>query len=128
MIVLLVPFNNSDKIIHTLYRHGPKDVINVLFYSILWIIIHAAIHEYTWEVNVFVLISIYILGDVLCISQRTARKLRLSKTKHHKYYDSGFLVMFYFGSLLWGWNFIIKEGYLTNWSLLWEAFPHDLMQ
>lgn len=98
----------QDKIIHTLYRHGPKDTINVLFYSILWIIIHAAIHEYTWE--------------------RTARKLRLSKTKHYKYYDSGFLVMFYFVSLLWGWNFIIREGYLTNWSLLWEAFPHELME
>jgi len=39
-----------DKVIQTFYRHGPKDAINVIFYSVLWIIIHAVVHEYIWEV------------------------------------------------------------------------------
>ena len=40
-------------IVNILYRHGVKDAINVLFYSILWIIVHAVIHEYTWEVRAY---------------------------------------------------------------------------
>ena len=43
-----------DKAIQTFYRHGPKDAINVLFYSVLWIIIHAVVHEYIWEVQNYV--------------------------------------------------------------------------
>lgn len=72
--------------------------------------------------------ALYAPGYAVLILQRTARKLRLSKMKHYKYYDSGFLMIFYFISVLWGCNFIIKEGYLTNWTILWEGFPHDLMQ
>ncbi|XP_065897830.1 translocating chain-associated membrane protein 1-like [Dysidea avara] len=98
----------QDKAIQTFYRHGPKDAINVLFYSVLWIIIHAVVHEYIWE--------------------RTARKLHLSKTKHHKYYDSGFLIVFYLLSLVWGCNIIFNEGYLIDVTQLWNDFPHDMMK
>ena len=40
--------------------------------------------------------------------QRTAKRLRLSKVKVAKYYDSGSLVVFYLVSLVWGINYIIK--------------------
>ena len=40
--------------------------------------------------------------------QRTAKRLRLSKVKVAKYYDSGSLMAFYLVSLVWGINYIIK--------------------
>ena len=43
--------------------------------------------------------------------QRTAKRLRLSKVKVAKYYDSGSLMAFYLVSLVWGINYIIKVGY-----------------
>lgn len=92
----------------TMYQHGWKDLVNVVFYCMVWIIIHALIQEYIWE--------------------RTVKRLRLSKVKTGKYYDSGCLVVFYLMCLIWGVDFVIKEGYLWNWSLLWEDYPHTLMR
>lgn len=46
--------------------------------------------------------------------QRTAKRLRLSKVKVAKYYDSGSLVVFYLVSLVWGINYIIKVSYLSR--------------
>ncbi len=37
----------------TFYQHGWKDVLNIAFYSLVWIIIHALVQEYIWEVNIF---------------------------------------------------------------------------
>ncbi len=35
----------------TYYQHGPRDGVNVLFYSLVWIILHALAQEYIWEVG-----------------------------------------------------------------------------
>ena len=33
------------------YKHGPGDFLNVIFYAMVWIIIHALLQEYIWEVS-----------------------------------------------------------------------------
>ena len=38
----------------TYYMHGPFDVFNVVFYAMVWIIIHALLQEYIWEVCRFI--------------------------------------------------------------------------
>ena len=48
-----------------------------------------------------------------CI-QRTVKRLRLSKVKVAKYYDSGSLVVFYLVSLVWGINHIVKVSSVTS--------------
>lgn len=35
----------------TLYQHGLVDIYNLTFYSLVWIIIHALLQEYIWEVG-----------------------------------------------------------------------------
>lgn len=35
----------------TFYRHGVLDVINVVFYALIWIAVHALVQEYIWEVS-----------------------------------------------------------------------------
>ena len=40
--------------------------------------------------------------------QKTGKRLRLSKLKLSKYYDSGSLVVFYLVSVVWGIDHIIK--------------------
>lgn len=43
----------------TMYRHGYGDVHNVIFYSMVWIIIHALLQEYIWEVCVYNIIMVF---------------------------------------------------------------------
>ena len=59
--------------------------------------------------------------------QRTVRKLKLSKIRTSKYYDSGLLVVFYLLSVLWGLDHIVKEGYCWNIQLIWQGYPHSQM-
>lgn len=92
----------------TVYHHGMLDALNVLFYAMVWIIIHALLQEYIWE--------------------RTVKRLHLSKVKTSKYYDSGCLVVFYFVSLVWGLDYLIKENLLLNPAQLWDGYPHDQMK
>jgi hypothetical protein len=35
----------------TFYEHGVLDALNVVFYALVWIIIHALLQEYVWEVR-----------------------------------------------------------------------------
>ena len=44
----------------TMYEHGGGDVLNVVFYSLVWIIIHALLQEYIWEVCVCVCVCVYV--------------------------------------------------------------------
>ncbi|XP_003386011.1 PREDICTED: translocating chain-associated membrane protein 1-like 1 [Amphimedon queenslandica] len=93
----------------TFYRHGWGDALNVVFYSLIWIIIHAIIQEYIWE--------------------RTVKRLRLSKTKTSKYLDSGSMLVFYGISLVMGVDHIMKGQYALNFgSELWTGYPHTLMK
>lgn len=34
-----------------MYEYGFGDLYNMVFYSLVWIILHAVIHEYIWEVR-----------------------------------------------------------------------------
>ena len=45
----------------TFYRHGELDVINVVFYALIWIAVHALVQEYIWEVSGS--------GAILCINE-----------------------------------------------------------
>ena len=56
------------------------------------------------------------------------KKLHLSKVKTSKYYDSGCLVVFYFVSLVWGLDYLVKEKLFLSPAQLWEGYPHDQMQ
>eukprot|EP00731_Ephydatia_muelleri_P010307 Em0005g893a len=106
------PRTGSARVEHrdplTLYHHGVLDALNVLFYTMVWIIIHALLQEYIWE--------------------RTVKRLHLSKVKTSKYYDSGCLVVFYFVSLVWGLDYLVKENLLLNPAQLWVGYPHDQMK
>lgn len=90
------------------YQHGYLDFLNAAFYALVWIIIHALLQEYIWE--------------------RTAKRLHLSKAKLSKYYDSGCLVAFFFLSLVWGVNYIIKENFFWEWNRLYIGYPHTMMR
>ena len=65
--------------------------------------------------------------ELIC-TQRTVKRLHLSKVKTNKYYDSGCLVVFYLVSVVWGTDIILSSGYATNPSLLWVDYPHTLMR
>ena len=97
----------------TFYQHGVLDILNVVFYALVWIIIHALLQEYIWEVRGLVKSFYTAFYNCMCVfvfgpPQRTVKRLRLSKVKIAKYYDSGSLVVFYLVSLIWGINHIIK--------------------
>lgn len=35
----------------TTYTNGPKDFCTIFFYSMAWIVVHAIIQEYIWDVS-----------------------------------------------------------------------------
>ena len=107
----------------TMYYHGIEDISNVAFYCLVWIIIHALLQEYIWEVMGW---CVGVLFSPI-VPQRTVKRLHLSKVKTSKYYDSGCLVVFYLVSVVWGLDIIITSGYATDPSLLWIKYPHSLM-
>lgn len=43
---------DKREVVETYYRHGLSDILNVVFYGMVWIIIHALLQEYIWEVCV----------------------------------------------------------------------------
>ena len=114
----------------TMYLHGVGDLLNIFFYMLVWIIVHAMLQEYLWEViftthshahmhttlsllSQFMFPTQFIIPlDILIFShfhvQRMSRRLHLSKSKTAKYLDSGMLVVFYALSLVWGVDHIIK--------------------
>ena len=111
----------------TMYYHGHEDMYNVAFYCLVWIIIHALLQEYIWEVWWSTTTQYYCNLDN-CSTQRTVKRLHLSKVKTSKYYDSGCLVVFYLVSVVWGLDIIFTSGYAVNPSLLWVDYPHTLMR
>nr|KAG5698887.1 hypothetical protein BaRGS_006781 [Batillaria attramentaria] len=53
------------------------------------------------------------------------RKMHLSKVKHSKFNESGQLLVFYAASAIWGADLILREGYVTGISQLWEGYPDE---
>ncbi|XP_070208733.1 LOW QUALITY PROTEIN: translocating chain-associated membrane protein 1-like 1 [Littorina saxatilis] len=87
------------------YTWGKKDVFSVFFYFLICVVVHAVIQEY--------------------ILDKMNRKMHLSKVKHSKFNESGQLLVFYLSSVVWGADIILREGYVTGISQLWEGYPQD---
>lgn len=59
--------------------------------------------------------------------QKISKKLHLSKFKLSRFNDSSQLLVFYLMSCVWGLDVIIREGYFSQLSLLWDKFPDHPM-
>jgi len=89
------------------YDSGWKDWCCVFFYTLICIIMHALLQEYLIE--------------------KISKKLHLSKFKLARFNDSCQLLVFYLMSCIWGLDVIIREGYFSQLSLLWDQFPEHPM-
>lgn len=89
------------------YESGWKDWCCVFFYTLICIILHALLQEYFID--------------------KVSKKLHLSKFKLGRFNDSCQLLVFYLISLVWGFDVIIREGYIGQISLLWDKFPEHSM-
>ncbi|XP_004529334.1 translocating chain-associated membrane protein 1-like 1 [Ceratitis capitata] len=89
------------------YVAGIKDYCAIFFYTLTCIIMHAIIQEY--------------------ILDKVSKKLHLSKFKLSLFNESGQLIVFYIFSFVMGANVILREGYLSKFSQLWEGFPNHPM-
>lgn len=49
MIIFLFYLGSED--LPTTYTNGPKDFCTIFFYSLAWIVVHAIIQEYIWDVR-----------------------------------------------------------------------------
>ncbi|KAI1895688.1 hypothetical protein AGOR_G00108800 [Albula goreensis] len=88
----------------SLYHYGWRDCVTILFYFLITIILHAVVQEYVLD--------------------KINRRLHLSKSKNTKFNESGQLCVFHLVSSVWSLYVIIMEGYLLNFSSLWENYPH----
>lgn len=89
------------------YESGWKDWCSVFFYTLICIIMHALLQEYFID--------------------KVSKKLHLSKFKLARFNDSCQLLVFYLISLVWGFDVIVREGYIRQFSLLWDQFPNHAM-
>jgi len=89
------------------YESGWKDWCCVFFYTLICIIMHALLQEYFID--------------------KVSKKLHLSKFKLSRFNDSCQLLAFYLISFVWGFDVIIREGYIGRISLLWDQFPDHQM-
>lgn len=60
-------------------------------------------------------------------TQKISKKLHLSKFKLARFNDSCQLLVFYLMSCVWGLDVIIREGYFSQLSLLYDQFPNHQM-
>lgn len=86
-----------------LYSSGMKDFAAVFFYSLICIVIHAIIQEY--------------------ILDKVTKRLHLSKSKLAIFTTSGQSAIFYLISVFWGYDILIKEHIIPDFSLLWSLYP-----
>lgn len=89
------------------YMPGVKDYCAIIFYTLTCIICHAILQEFVLD--------------------KISKKLHLSKYKLLLFSSSGQLVTFFLISFFWGANVILREGYFSRISLLWENFPDHPM-
>ncbi|CAO2580113.1 Translocating chain-associated membrane protein 1, partial [Lemmus lemmus] len=91
----------------SLYYYGFKDLATIFFYMLVAIIIHAIIQEYVLD--------------------KINRRMHFSKTKHSKFNESGQLSAFYLLACIWGTFILVSEDYISDPTILWRAYPHNLM-
>uniref|UniRef100_A0A0K0F0F4 TLC domain-containing protein n=1 Tax=Strongyloides venezuelensis TaxID=75913 RepID=A0A0K0F0F4_STRVS len=86
-----------------LYSYGFFDVPNFLFYSIVWITIHALIQEYVLD--------------------KIQRKHHLSRTSMSKFFESGHLFLFSLYSAIHSLMIVYENNYIENPSQMWMNYP-----
>ena len=50
-----------------MYRHGLLDLNTVMFYTLIWVVIHAVLQQYIWEVCVRVRVHTLSHTDTHCL-------------------------------------------------------------
>ncbi|XP_077296181.1 translocating chain-associated membrane protein 1 [Arctopsyche grandis] len=89
------------------YEAGWKDACAVFFYSLVCIVMHAIVQEYFLD--------------------KISKRFHLSKSRLNSLNESGQLIIFYLMSVLWGCDAILREGFLFNFTLLWDGYPNHPM-
>lgn len=89
------------------YTTGFRDVFAVVFYAMVCVIMHQIIQEY--------------------VVDKITRRLHLSKLRTSRFSESAQLLCFYLVSLIWSVDLIVGRGYLSNYRLVWENYPHSKM-
>ena len=62
-----------------MFTSGPKDFCTIFFYALAWIVVHAVIQEYIWDVSIkilFLSIIIILLLEFSCIAILGFRKIQ----------------------------------------------------
>uniref|UniRef100_H2ZCV4 Translocating chain-associated membrane protein n=1 Tax=Ciona savignyi TaxID=51511 RepID=H2ZCV4_CIOSA len=89
------------------FTRGYLDIFTVLFQAMMLIVVHAVIQEY--------------------IVDKVSKKLHLSKTKNSRFSESGQLLVWCIVAVGWSAHLIIKNGFFSNISALWEDYPHTII-
>uniref|UniRef100_A0A0K0E6V7 TLC domain-containing protein n=2 Tax=Strongyloides stercoralis TaxID=6248 RepID=A0A0K0E6V7_STRER len=87
------------------YATGLYDIPNFIFYSIVWITIHALIQEYVLD--------------------KIQRKYHLSRTSMSKFFESGHFFIFFAYSTLHSFSIIYENNYIYNLSQMWINYPQN---
>jgi translocating chain-associated membrane protein 1 len=101
------PTHENPRGIPYTYESGWCDWCAVFFYTLICIIMHAVLQEY--------------------VIDKISKRLHLSKFKLSRFNDSSQLIFFYAMSFLWGFDVILREGYISKAFLLWENYPEHPM-
>lgn len=130
------PTRESPKGEPFFYEAGWKDACAVFFYSLVCIVMHAILQEYFLDVSINNFLTavpycMLYLGtylrycNILIIHapmlQKISKKFHLSKSKLSALNESGQLVVFHLVTLFWGFDAILREGFLVNISKLWDG-------
>lgn len=86
-----------------LYESGWKDACVVFFYSLVCIVMHAIVQEYFLD--------------------KISKRFHLSKSKLSSLNESGQYIIFHIMTAVWGADVIVREGFIWNIALLWDAYP-----
>jgi len=99
--------NLTDPDEKPMYSIGRADICMTLFYSLLFIAIHAVENEYFWE--------------------KIGRRLHLSKTRMSEFMDQGSTMPFFIAIVAGAVYVFIQEDLVYNLSSIWEHTPADSM-
>jgi len=99
--------NLTDPDTKPLYSTGRADICMVLFYSLMFIAVHAVENEYFWE--------------------KIGRRLHLSKTRLSEFMAQGSTMPFHLAIVVGAVYVFLQENVLLNMGNIWELTPTDEM-
>ncbi|KAL5249645.1 hypothetical protein ACHWQZ_G018490 [Mnemiopsis leidyi] len=99
--------NLTDPDEKAMYAVGRADICMSLFYSLLFIAIHAVENEYFWE--------------------KIGRRLHLSKTRMSEFMDQGSTMPFHIAIVAGAIYVFVQEDMVYNLTSIWEHTPADSM-